>query len=90
MISQLQRVSCSRRERAAPGARVPPQANRRLITDPAATTAPGLAPSTPTAGDVTIAELSGELDIACAQRCASSFSACSAPAPADSSSTCPR
>ena len=34
--------------------------------DPPTTTAPGLALSTPAAGGVTIAELSGELDIACA------------------------
>jgi anti-anti-sigma factor len=32
--------------------------------DPAATTAPGLALSTPAAGGITIAELSGKLDIA--------------------------
>ena len=58
--------------------------------DPAATAAPGLALSAPAAGGITIAGLSGELDIACAQRCVSSFSVCFAPAPADSSSTCPR
>ena len=46
--------------------RAPPQPDRRLITDPATTTAPGLALSTPAGGGVTIAELSGELDIACA------------------------
>jgi hypothetical protein len=44
----------------------------------------------PAAGGVTIAELSGELDLACAQRCVSSFSACSGPALAGSSSTCSR
>ena len=51
---------------AAPGPPVPPQPDRRPTTDSATTTAPGLALSTPTAGGVTIAELSGELDIACA------------------------
>ena len=51
---------------AAPGPPVPPQPDRRRTTDSATTTAPGLAPSTPAAGGVTIAELSGELDIACA------------------------
>ena len=51
---------------AAPGPLVPPQPDRRRITDPAITTAPGLALSTPAAGGVTIAELSSELDIACA------------------------
>ena len=40
--------------------------DRRLITDSATTTAPGLALSAPAAGGITIAELSGELDIACA------------------------
>ena len=54
------------RNPAAPGARAPPQPDRRLITDPATTTAPGLALSTPAAGGITIAELSGELDLACA------------------------
>ena len=34
--------------------------------DPAITAAPGLALSAPTAGGITIAELSGELDLACA------------------------
>ena len=34
--------------------------------DPATTTAPGMALSAQTAGGITIAELSGELDIACA------------------------
>jgi anti-sigma B factor antagonist len=47
-----------------PGPLVPPQPERRRITDPAATTAPGLALSTLAADGVTIAELSGELDIA--------------------------
>jgi anti-anti-sigma factor len=49
---------------AAPGPLVPPQPERRRTTDSATTTAPGLALSTPAAGGVTIAELSGELDIA--------------------------
>ena len=34
--------------------------------DPATTTAPGLALATPATGGITIAELSGELDLACA------------------------
>jgi anti-anti-sigma factor len=46
--------------------RVPPQPDRRLVTDPATTTAPGLALSTPAAGGIIIAELSGELDLTCA------------------------
>jgi anti-anti-sigma factor len=49
---------------AAPGPLDPPQPDRRRTTDSATTTAPGLALSIPTAGGVTIAELSGELDIA--------------------------
>jgi hypothetical protein len=70
--------------------RVPPQPDRRLITDPATTTAPGLALSTPTAGGVTIAELSGELDLICAAALREQLLGLLRPAPADSSSTCPR
>jgi anti-anti-sigma factor len=58
--------AAARTRPAAPGQLVSPQPDRRRITDPATTTALGLAISPPTAGGVTIAELSGELDIACA------------------------
>jgi anti-anti-sigma factor len=58
--------AAARTRPAAPGPLVPPQPDRRRTTDSATTTAPGLALSTPTASGVTIAELSGELDIACA------------------------
>ena len=58
--------------------------------DPATTIAPGLALCAPATGGITIAGLTGNLDIACAPALREQLSACSAPAPAGSSSTCPR
>ena len=54
------------------------------------TTAPGLALATPAAGGVTIAELSGELDIAGAPALREQLLGLLRPAPAGWSSTCPR
>jgi hypothetical protein len=64
--------------------------DRRLITDSATTTAPGLALSAPAAGGITIAELSGELDIACAPALREQLLGLLRPTPARWSSTCPR
>ena len=58
--------------------------------DPPTTTAPGLALSTPAAGGVTIAELSGELDIACAPALREQLLGLLRPGSSRSSSTCPR
>jgi hypothetical protein len=64
--------------------------DRRLIMDSTTTTAPGLALSAPAAGGITIAELSGELDIACAPALREQLLGLLRPAPAGWSSTCPR
>ena len=58
--------------------------------DPPTTTAPGLALSTPAAGGITVAELSGELDLARAPALREQLLGLLRPGSTGSSSTCPR